>query len=281
MPTFDDSRNVMERRDESSAGLIAPYTFGVGSLGITLKEVRGGTRVAIDTVNADSAAEALRVPAGGLIMSINGRSATGQRLAAVGKWLAQASRPLTLMVMQPNPKGREPEPEPELEPPAAASRARGGAQQQQQQQQQPERPRGPVATFTFGEGPMGLQLRDAEDRSGVIVGDVSAGSAASQQGVPVGGTLLRLNAIDLAGMSKAQVGKLLGKTGRPLTMQVAAPPPPPPVVMEHTFGAGPMGLALHDSDDGVSVRDVAGGSAAESMGIVAGSLLLPWLLKCL
>ena len=121
---------------------------------------------------------------------------------------------------------------------------------------------------------MGLQLRDAEDRSGVIVGDVSAGSAASQQGVPVGGTLLRLNAIDLAGMSKAQVGKLLGKTGRPLTMQVAAPPPPPPVVMEHTFGAGPMGLALHDSDDGVSVRDVAGGSAAESMGIVAGSLLV-------
>ena len=79
------------------------FTFQhVGPLGITLHEIRGGTRIAIESVLHNSQAEKLGVPVGGLLMAVNGRSATGLRLAAVGKLLAGASRPCTMLVLQPD-----------------------------------------------------------------------------------------------------------------------------------------------------------------------------------
>ena len=86
----------------SASGAVRAYTFQDGALGITLHEVRGGTRVAVETIAAFSQAESLMLPVGSMVMAVNGRSMTGLRMAAVGKALALASRPMTLMVVHPD-----------------------------------------------------------------------------------------------------------------------------------------------------------------------------------
>ena len=83
------------------ATAIAAYTFGPGPMGIQLEDVQGGTRVAISEVGEKSQAERTGVPVGGIIMKVNGRTATGKRRTDVGKWLAAAERPLLLHIMHP------------------------------------------------------------------------------------------------------------------------------------------------------------------------------------
>ena len=152
MGALDTTDEAPPRRTIAQAAA-SEYVFGAGALGISLQEARGGTRVAIEAVTPDSQAAALNVPVGGLLVAVNGRSATGQRLKAVGKWLSQASRPLTLVVLQQNqrsvaddepptprkglasaPMGRA------LQPPAPPGQPMPSSQQlqPQQPQQQPQ-----------------------------------------------------------------------------------------------------------------------------------------------
>ena len=259
----------------SSFGLV-PYTFDEGSLGITLAEARGGTRVAIGSVAPHSQAETLRVPTGGMVMSINGRSATGLRVPAVGKWLAQASRPLTLIVMHPDCK-------PSGVGGAEAASASSASKENHHQMPAGAGPRnsspGAPTPYVFPAGPLGLLLKDVEGSEeggggGVAIKDVAPGGAAEARRVPVDGALTHVNETDVTGMSKAQVGKLLSKAERPLTLTICAPPPPPPMVVPFPFGDGPLGLTLIESAGQVVVKDVQSGGAASELGVIPGGMLM-------
>ena len=262
---FDRERAPTAAPSSSASGMVRSYAFAEGPLGITLHEVRGGTRVAVETVAPHSQAESQMLPVGSMVMAINGRSATGLRVAAVGKWLAQASRPLNLMVVHPD--GAAPPPATSsANAPAAAPAAAGPAPRR-------DGP-GPPVEYEFGDK-LGLSLQDVEGgEGGVSIAAVAPGGAAEANGVPVGGHLLRIGGTDTRTLGKAQVGKLLGKAARPLILTVCAPPPPPPVSLPFVFGEGPMGFTLVDGPDGrVYIKDVQGGSQAAAMSVPAGGML--------
>ena len=88
-----DRPGPSEIKGAKAQGAGTLFTFGPGPMGIAVQEVRGGTRIAIESVTPGSQAEAIGVPVGGLLVTVDGRKATGLRLAAVGKLLAGASRP--------------------------------------------------------------------------------------------------------------------------------------------------------------------------------------------
>ena len=83
-----------------SHGMASDYVFRTtGPLGFTVHEVRGGMRVAIESVAPDTEAELLGVPVGGLLLAVDGQHVIGMRLPTVKKKLLEAGRPLTLTVL--------------------------------------------------------------------------------------------------------------------------------------------------------------------------------------
>ena len=229
----------------SSTGGVSSFTFGPGSLGITVQEVRGGTRIAIESVAPESQAAALGVPVGALLMSINGRIAKGMRLAQVGKMLAAAERPCTLHVLIEGANNK----------PASVSAAADDEDELSEQHGRPPAVPPPtrqqlldagrtLAPFSFGPGPLGVTLR--EEEGAVIIDTVADASAAHAQGLPPDGILVALNNADLLGLTKPEIGRMLGRAPRPMTLLIALPPPPPPKIISYTFGKGPMGLTLAD-----------------------------------
>ena len=273
----------------SASGAVRAYTFQDGALGITLHEVRGGTRVAVETIAAFSQAESLMLPVGSMVMAVNGRSMTGLRMAAVGKALALASRPMTLMVVHPDGGSSSSSaavaapsavaaaaaaaaaPSAARARPASAAPAPAGSGVQPRRRDEP----GPPVDYTFEAGSMGLALQDAEgSEGGVSIREITPGGMADSLRVPVGGCLLRIAGTDASALTKAQVGKLLGKASRPLVLTICAPPPPPPVTVPFLFGDGPMGLTLIDAPDGtVCVKEVQPGGAACALQVPVGGVL--------
>ena len=80
--------------------MASDYVFRTtGPLGFTVHEVRGGMRVAIESVAPDSEAELLGVPVGGLLLAVDGQHVIGMRLPTVKKKLLEAGRPLTITVL--------------------------------------------------------------------------------------------------------------------------------------------------------------------------------------
>ena len=261
----------------SAGSPVASFTFGPGPLGIAVQEVRGGTRIAIESVASDSQAEALGVPVGGLLMSINGRIAKGMRLAQVGKMLASAGRPCTLHILiaggptaseaggpavlaaVATDDGTQADP-----PPTRAELLDAGRR---------------LTPYIFNPGPLGLTLK--EEAGAVVVNTVAEGSASHEQGLAPEGILVALNGADLLGLTKPEVGRMLGRAPRPMTLLIATPPPPPPTIVTYSFGRGPLGITLADaladatgSGGGVAITDVARGSAAEKQGVMLGSAVV-------
>ena len=296
MMLFDRTYPEPGKRDDttgapssSASGAVRAYTFQDGALGITLHEVRGGTRVAVETIAAFSQAESLMLPVGSMVMAVNGRSMTGLRMAAVGKALAQASRPMTLMVVHPDGGSSSSSaavaapstaaaaaaaaaaPSAARARPAPAAAAPAGSGVQPRRRDEP----GPPIDYTFEAGSMGLALQDAEgSEGGVSIREITPGGMADSLRVPVGGCLLRIAGTDASALTKAQVGKLLGKASRPLVLTICAPPPPPPVTVPFVFGDGPMGLTLIDAPDGtVCVKEVQPGGAASVLQVPVGGVL--------
>ena len=120
-----------------------------------------------------------------------------------------------------------------------------------------------------------------EEAGVVVVNTVAEGSASHVLGLPPEGILVALNGTDLLGLTKAEVGRMLGRAPRPMTLLIATPPPPPPTVVTYSFGRGPLGLTLADGladitgrAGGVEITDVARGSAAEKQGVVLGGALV-------
>ena len=298
---FDRTYPEPGKRDDttgassSASGAVRAYTFQDGALGITLHEVRGGTRVAVETIAAFSQAESLMLPVGSMVMAVNGRSMTGLRMAAVGKALALASRPMTLMVVHPDGGSSSSSaavaapsavaaavaaaaaaaaaaaPSAARARPASAAPAPAGSGVQPRRRDEP----GPPVDYTFEAGSMGLALQDAEgSEGGVSIREITPGGMADSLRVPVGGCLLRIAGTDASALTKAQVGKLLGKASRPLVLTICAPPPPPPVTVPFLFGDGPMGFTLIDLPDGtVCVKDVQPGGAACALQVPVGGVL--------
>jgi len=296
MMLFDRTYPEPGKRDDttgasssSASGAVRAYTFQDGALGITLHEVRGGTRVAVETIAAFSQAESLMLPVGSMVMAVNGRSMTGLRMAAVGKALALASRPMTLMVVHPDGGSSSSSaavaapsvvaaaaaaaaaPSAARARPASAAPAPAGSGVQPRRRDEP----GPPVDYTFEAGSMGLALQDAEgSEGGVSIREITPGGMADSLRVPVGGCLLRIAGTDASALTKAQVGKLLGKASRPLVLTICAPPPPPPVTVPFLFGDGPMGLTLIDAPDGtVCVKEVQPGGAACALQVPVGGVL--------
>ena len=243
------------------------YTFGIGPLGITVHEVRGGTRIAIESVAEDSQAEKLGIPVGGLLMAVNGQHALGMRLPAVRKKLLESSRPLTLMILSdfdPN-AAVEVEAEPttttSVAAPSKASLLEKGLR---------------MRSLTFGQGPTGFLLEDAEAGGGVVVvSEILPDTPAAAQGLEVGSVVVAVNETEVLGWGKMPVVHLLGKCRRPLALHVAVTPPPEPTSLTYTFGPGSMGLTLGDAPSGsTSIDDVAKGSPAAQQGCTPGGLLV-------
>ena len=211
----------------SANSSIIAYTFGPGPMGITLEDAQGGTRVVINEVLPSSQAFRLGVPVGGVLMQVNGRIATGRRKVHIGKWLAAADRPVTLQIMHPGgaaaaiaslaaavelieddefavPVGRGLLPAQPNVPMGSATETRSPSSL------------GEVMPYTFGSGSLGIAFNDTPN--GAVISAVSG--AAEAQGVPVGGTLLQVNAESVIGQSKASVTNMLAKTSRPLELLI-------------------------------------------------------------
>ena len=244
------------------AGGVVSYSFGVGPLGITVHEVRGGTRIAIESVHPDSQAAALGVPEGGLLMSVGAHKATGVRLAAVGKMLANSERPLTIMVLQDADSQAKVVVEPVVTQQAAGPTRESLLEMGLE-----------IKAYEFGPGTLGLALEEDHSAGTMLVSEVSPDSPAAEQGVAVGSTLVALNQTEVLGMSKSQAIALLGRAKRPMTLHLASQPPPPPMLLEYIFGSGSMGLSLGDSPGGVIIEDVAKGSTAATLGVQPGGIV--------
>jgi hypothetical protein len=120
--------------------------------------------------------------------------------------------------------------------------------------------------FIFDSTPIGLSLE--ETSAGVVVRDVERGSAAAELGVPIGGLLLAVNALPLSGLTQLTVERTVAKANWPIILQIAP-------CLEFRFkDSGPIGLSVHDSQNGVIVRDVAEGSPAHDQGVPIGALLV-------
>ena len=75
----------------------------------------------------------------------------------------------------------------------------------------------PSRKVTFGPGPLGLGLSDAES-GGVTVTEVMPQSAAAEQRVDVGTFILALNGSDVTGHGKVSLSKMIGYLPRPLVV---------------------------------------------------------------
>ncbi len=287
------------RRDAISQ--VAPptavnYTFGPGQLGIVLADTQGGTRIAIEDVIEGSRAMELGVPVGGLLVAVNGRSATGLRKVAVGKWIAQAERPLTISVIlttadaaaghkhadavSPTPQRAASAPLSKQKPltPSMTLRAARVA------------PQDPV-TVEIGPGPLGFELQDLAGAVSVV--EVVPDSQAAKSGVPIGGVILSINGESVGALGKSAIAKLISKAARPIKFRFLPPAAPttkraqptsklaakgsPHVlkVVDCTLsGTGPLGLVLAEEAGCVLAVEVQPGSIAELARVPPGYSIL-------
>ena len=253
------------------------YTFGPGPLGLTLDNAHGGTRIVVSEVANASQAQHLGVPVGGILMEINGRTATGRRLAHIGQWLATEERPLTLRILHPGGAAAVaavgidskdesiieefaiPAPSAMLKPPKGeqhhldASREVSGTKPQTKGEQH--------------------QLEPSRAASSTANSNASVDSAAV--GASTGNSALG------DGSKSTRKHKAKHKKGTSTSRDVAAAEkrperPPLPKAFRYTFGPGPLGLGLSDNPNGagVAVTEVIPGSAASEQGIMAGGLVL-------
>jgi len=111
--------------------------------------------------------------------------------------------------------------------------------------ERPEPP--PSRKFTFGPGPLGLGLADAEG-GGVKVTEVVSGSTAAQLGVDVGVVVLALNGSDVTGHGKVSLSKMIGYLPRPLvlTLSVLMDDPVEPAAQVEAGAAGQPAVAAKE-----------------------------------
>lgn len=164
----------------------AGYIFDPGPTGITLQEVAAG--VIVGEVATGSAAMALKVPVGGLLLAVNGHPVYGLSRIGVNKAMTKANWPMTLLVSPYHQYTFE------GETPTGKKAAKG-------------RP----LTIT----PAGFTLKDTQN--GVIIDKVLPNSPACSQGMLAGSLLVTVNGSQAPGMNKADVGPMLKE--RPLTIQ--------------------------------------------------------------
>ena len=275
---------------------IIQYTFGPGPLGFSLEEAQGGKRVTVNEVVDASQAHRMGVPVGGVLMKVGSRTATGQRRATVGKWLAAAERPLVIQIMHPGG--------------AAAAQASMSAAtstdddpfavQYEAPQNAAERRYShpaakyrPIDTLTLDATSLGIKEMQETDE-GVMVTAVIDGSAASTSGLSTGTIIIAINGEE-APMQKSAVSEQLRRALRPVTLTVVAAPErvvalaarrrpsdtpnaegcasngPTP----YTFEQGPLGLTLEEvpgDTGGVMISHTSG--AAEALGVPVGGLLV-------
>ena len=80
-----------------------------------------------------------------------------------------------------------------------------------------------IVMYTFGPGPMGFQLDDAQGGTRVIIGEVVEGSEADRMGLPVGGVLMKVANRTATNKRRAEVGKWVAAAERPLVLQIMHP----------------------------------------------------------
>ena len=172
-------------------------------------------------------------------------------------------------------------------------------------------PNSSVVVYTFGPGPLGVTLEDAQGGTRVIINEVSPASQAARLGVPVGGTLINVNGRTATGRRKAHVGKLLATDERPLTIHILHPggpaaamasdaedetlsydefavparsaptaPPSHPAaslgpITSHVLTQGLSGLkGFEETDSGVQISSLVPGSAATEAGLAVGGIIV-------
>jgi C-terminal processing protease CtpA/Prc len=80
--------------------------------------------------------------------------------------------------------------------------------------------------FTFGEGPMGLKIKDEDKR--IMAFDIDTDGQAAKVGLREGDILVGINGAPVApGTSRSAVMKKIGKAGRPLNLQFERQGPAP------------------------------------------------------
>jgi len=158
------------------------YIFEPGPTGLVLEESAAG--VVVKSIAPGSSAATVDVPLGGVLLAVNAMTLSGLSQINVERAISKANWPMTLQIA-------------------------------------------PCLEFHFEENvvvvkkkktilPIGLAVADTQN--GVIVKEVTKGSPAEEQGVPVGGLLVTANGLPIAGDSKAEVGELLKE--RPITLQI-------------------------------------------------------------
>ena len=155
------------------------YIFEPGPTGLTLDETHAG--VIVGEVAAGSAAEALSVPIGGVVLAVNALSVFGLSRIGVHKAISRANWPMTLVIT-----------------PCFEYRF-----------EEVDVKRGTAL-------PLGLTVKDTQN--GVVITDVIAESAAAREGLPIGSLLVAVNGLSAACLCKADVGPKLKE--RPLCVQV-------------------------------------------------------------
>ena len=212
-----DPRPCFAATSMAAQGQIRDYVFGPGPLGLALQETGSGL-VRISSVQPGSQASQNGVPVGAAIVTVAGQDVRNKGKAEVTKLLGGLPRPVKIgmEVSQPSPATAS------STTPASSTTGQG-------------------RDYVFGPGPLGLALQ--ETSSGLRILSVQPGSAASQNGVPVGAAVLTVGGLDVRNKTKAEVTKLLVELPRPITvrMEAVAParhhrqtgrrprrPPPPP-----------------------------------------------------
>ena len=172
-----------------------------------------------------------------------------------------------------------------------------------------------IVAYTFGAGPMGLSLEDAQGGTRVTISEVSEQSQAGRMGVPVGGTLMKVAGRTATGKRRAEVGKWLAAAERPLVLHILHPggaaaaragtasaseaedpfavPYKAPLaeptnsshpaarkklgpISSHIFEKpGSLGFKdLQEIDEGVVISSLVPGSAASSLGVPVGGVII-------
>ena len=179
--TAEGSSAIPRPVDQSHATTRAPgFIFDPGPTGITMKEVPAGVIVA--DVTAGSQAFALKVPLGGIILSVNGHPVYGLSWIGVNKAISKANWPMTLLIA-----------------PCTKCTFEGHTDR-----------KGRVHIT-----PVGFTLKDMQN--GVIIDKVVPDSSASKQELLSGAFLVTVNDLAAVGMSSRDIGPLL--KSRPLTLQ--------------------------------------------------------------
>jgi hypothetical protein len=80
-----------------------------------------------------------------------------------------------------------------------------------------------IVAYTFGPGPMGLQIEDAQGGTRVVIGEVAVSSQAERMGVPSGGILMKVNGRVATGKRRVEVGRWLAAAERPLLLHIMHP----------------------------------------------------------